>query len=84
MTSTSLSLWRNLVPDMADVEKAANLARHRDREKDYTPRFGYAMQLANLKIAHLSGLPIMMSHVAGELEQRQRELECSTQFLILR
>ena len=28
-----------LVPDMADVEKAANLARHRDREKDYTPRF---------------------------------------------
>ena len=28
-----------LVPDMADVEKAANLARHRDKEKDYTPRF---------------------------------------------
>ena len=28
-----------LVPDMADVEKAANLTRHRDKEKDYTPRF---------------------------------------------
>ena len=26
-------------PDMADVEKASNLARHRDREEDYIPRF---------------------------------------------
>ena len=42
------------------------------------------MRLAYLKTAHLSGLPMMISHNAGELEQSQSEIKYPTQSLILR
>ena len=42
------------------------------------------MCLAYLKLAHLSGLQIITSHVAGDLEQRHRKFEYTTQSLVLR
>ena len=42
------------------------------------------MCLAYLKIAHISGLQITTSHVAGDLEQRHRKFEYTTQSLVLR
>ena len=64
-------------------EATVLLVRH-DKHFTFLVEESDAIRLANLKIAYLPGLPIMISHVAGELEQSQREFECSTKSLILR
>ena len=67
----SRRLWRKLTrallyqPDMADEEKAAieNMARHRDSEEEYTPRFFEVPYFFTFEITHESGLSIIAAQV---------------------